>query len=148
MAVSVHEVARPPCAVGRLGPRGPWIGFQPGAGGYRLAVEVDGALRSSEADVDLLLALAIAYFTEALDEAPPDVEATQADLSALVAEVAQRETDPERRRLLREALDAIDDGLAGDAVASRLVAARPAGADSIDPIELLRMRGMELAGRG
>ncbi|MDP9250293.1 MAG: hypothetical protein M3O78_02845 [Chloroflexota bacterium] len=145
--MSVRQVAQPPCAVGRLAPQGPWIGFQPDAGGYSLVVGINGALRSSEADVDLLLSLAIAYFTEALDEAPPEVEATQADLSALVAELAQRETDPETRRLLREALDAIDDGLAGDAVASRLVAARPHRADSMDPIELLRMRGMELAGR-
>jgi hypothetical protein len=105
---------------------------------------LDGALRSSEADVDLLLALAIAYFTEALEGAPPEIEATQADLSALITDLAQRETDLEARRLLREALDAIDDGLAGDAVAGRLAAARPLRTEPIDPIELLRIRAMEL----
>jgi hypothetical protein len=146
--VSVHRAAEAPYAIGRLAPGGPWIGFQADAGGYRFVVGIDGTLRSSEADVDLLLALAIAYFTEALDGAPPDLEATQADMSALVADLAQRETDAEARSLLREALDAIDDGLAGEAVAGRLAAARPQVAEATDPIELLRARGTELAGRG
>jgi hypothetical protein len=144
--VSVRHQAEAPCAVGRLGPHGPWIGFQPAASGYRFVVGLDGALRSSEADLDLLLALAIAYFTEAFEGAPPDLEATQADMSALITDLAQRETDPAARKLLREALDAIDDGLAGDAVAGRLAAARPPRTEPIDPIELLRMRAMELAG--
>jgi len=144
--VSVHRAAESPCAIGRLAPGGPWVGFQADAGGYRFVVGIGVALRSSEADVDLLLALAIAYFTEALDGAPPDLEATQADMSALVADLTQRATDTRAGGLLREALDAIDDGLAGDAVAGRLAAARPV-AEATDPIELLRARGMELAAR-
>jgi hypothetical protein len=145
--VSAQQSAEGPCAVGRLTPQGPWIGFQPAASGYRFVVGLNGALRSSEADVDLLLALAIAYFTEALEAAPPEMEATQADLSALITDLAQRETDARVRSLLGEALDAIDDGLAGDAVAGRRAAARRHGAEAIDPIELLRTREMELAGR-
>jgi hypothetical protein len=142
--VSALQSAEAPCAVGRLTPQGPWIGFQPAASGYRFVVGLNGALRSSKADVDLLLALAIAYFTEAFEGAPPEMEATQADLSALITDLSQRETDSEARRLLREALDAIDDGLAGDAVAGRLAAARPALTEPIDPIELLRTRATDL----
>jgi hypothetical protein len=142
--VSAQQSAQAPCAVGRLAPHGPWIGFEPEASGYRFVVGIDGTLRSSEADVDLLLAMAIAYFTEAFEGAPPEIEATQADMSALVADLARRETDARARTLLREALDAIDDGLAGDAVAGRLAAARPARAEPIDPIELLRTRATEL----
>ena len=145
--MSAQQSAEAPCAVGRLTPQGPWIGFQPATSGYCLVVGLNGALRSSEADVDLLLALAIAYFTEAFEGAPPEIEATQADLSALITDLAQRETDAEARRLLREALDAIDDGLAGDAVAGRLAAARAPRTEPTDPIELLRMRATELAGR-
>ena len=140
--------AAAPCAVGRLGADGPWIGFQPAGAGYRLVIGLDAELTGSNADLDLLLALAIAYFTEALEAAPPELEATHADLSALVAHLAQQEPDPIRRKLLSEALDAIDDGLAGDAVASRLAAARPAGSAQVDPIELLRARTVELGGPG
>jgi plasmid stabilization system protein ParE len=143
--VSAQQSAEAPCAVGRLTPQGPWIGFQPAASGYRFVIGLNGALRSAEADGDLLLALAIAYFTEAFEGAPPEMEATQADLSELITDLARRETDSEARRLLREVLDAIDDGLAGDAVAGRLAAARPARTEPIDPIELLRTRAMELA---
>ena len=145
--MTAHHFAHAPCAIGRLRPDGPWVGFAAEAGGYRFVVGINDALTSSAADSDLLLALAIAYFTEAFDEAPPEFEATQADLSALVGELTQRETDPETRRLLREALDAIDDGLAGDAVAGRLAAARAPRTEPTDPIELLRMRATELAGR-
>ena len=76
-----------------------------------------------------MLALAIAYFAEACDEAPPDLEATQSDLSALVRHLIGAEADPGRRALLGEAIDAIDDGLAGDAVAEKLEAARSARAE-------------------
>jgi hypothetical protein len=52
--------------------------------------------------------------------------------------VAALEDDPARRRRLNEAVDAIDDGLAGDAVANRLNAARPGMPDEqADPVDLL-----------
>jgi len=105
-------------------------------------------VRDGPAGTDLLLALAIAYFAEAFDEAPPDLEATQSDLSALVRHVTRGEADAGRRALLAEALDAIDDGLAGDAVAGRLAAARAGGGDGGDPVELLLAEAKELAIRG
>jgi hypothetical protein len=131
-------------AIGRLSPNGPWVGFAAHAGGYRLVVGLGDRRRSADAEVDLLLAVGIAYFTEALDDPPPELEATQADLSTLVARLADAEADVKRRGLLREALDAIDDGLAGDAVAGRLGAARSPRNQQLDPIELLRMRSAQI----
>ena len=55
---------------------------------------------------------------------PPDLEATQADVAELVRSLA---ADP-------EAIDAIDDGLPGDAVALRLATLLPADAG---PVRLL-----------
>lgn len=126
------------CAIGRVSPAGPWLGFQAAADGYRLVVGSDADVRSREADADLLLALAIAYFEEAFEDPPPELEATHADLSALVRHVASAEPEPARQRLLAEAVDAIDDGLAGDAVANRLNAARGRITDEqADPVDLL-----------
>ena len=134
-----------PCAIGRIRPGGPWIGFQPSPSGYRLLVGSESAVRSREADADLLLALAIAYFEEAFDDPPTELEATHADMSELVRHVADLEEDAERRRLLTEAVDAIDDGLAGDAVANRLSAARTSTPDEqADPVDLLVMLAEEL----
>ena len=132
-----------PCAIGRLEGGGPWIGFVRQADGYRLAVG-DGAedrLRTGDADDDLLLALAVVYFEDVLEDPPPDIEATHADVSDLVRTVAGRADRPERRRLLDEAVDSIDDGLAVDEVIGRLSAARRRTArEQADPLDLLRER--------
>lgn len=136
-----------PRAIGRLEPGGPWIGFDHIGDRYRLIVDSGARVQTAPADDDLLLALAIAHFAEAFGGAPPDLEATQADLSVLVRHLMQRAAGPRQRGLLAEALDAIDDGLAGDAVASRLSEARGATndrADPVDPIELLLTRAQEL----
>ena len=130
-------------AIGRLVADGPWVGFGRRAGAARLVVEAGAGVRDEPADRDLVLALAIAYFTEALDGAPPDLEATQSDLSELVRQLMPREADPERRTLIAEAIDAIDDGLAGDAVAEKLEAARSFRAEVIDPVELLSRKVRE-----
>ena len=127
-------------AIGRLVADGPWVGFGQRAGAARFVIEAGTGLRDRPADQDLVLALAIAYFTEACDGAPPDLEATQSDLSALVRQLIPGEADPDRRALLGEAIDAIDDGLAGDAVAEKLEAARSSRAEVIDPVELLWQR--------
>ena len=131
-------------AVGRLVPDGPWVGFGQRAGAARFVVQDGSGLRDQPADQDLVLALAIAYFTEACDGAPPDLEATQSDLSTLVRQLMPAEADPDRRALLGEAIDAIDDGLAGDAVAEKLEAARSPRAEVIDPVELLSQRVREI----
>lgn len=133
------------CAIGRIGPDGPWLGFVGSSGAYRLAVGTTSGIRSEPADDDLLLLLAIAYFEDALDDPPPDIEATQADVSGLVRDVAARAHDPELRRLLGEAVDAIDDGLAVDAVVNSLTHARRQTAEEqADPVDLLleRARGL------
>lgn len=137
------EAAR---AIGRLEGGGPWIGFGYRAGACRIVVEAADGMRDAPADRDLILALAIAHFAGALGEAPPDLEATQSDLSALVRHLIDAEADPARRALLGEVMDAIDDGLAGDAVAERLEAARSRRDDAVDPVELLTMKAREIAG--
>lgn len=131
-------------AIGRPETDGPWIGFGLRGDAYRLVVGTKGQVKDVAAGTDLLLALAVAYFAEALDEAPPDFEATQSDLSALVRHLMSTEADNGRRGLLSEALDAIDDGLAGDAVAGRLAAARYPGSEPADPVELLVASANEL----
>ena len=61
------------------------------------------------------------------------------------------ETDTGRKQLVREALDAIDDGLAGDAVVARLSEARRGlGRETVeqaDAIDLLAQRVKDLRGR-
>jgi hypothetical protein len=126
------------CAIGRSRPNGPWIGFAAGPSGYRLVAGDDRGERSRPADAAVLLALAIAYFEEAFEDAPSDREATHADLSALVRHVAAGEDRPELRVALAEVVDAIDDGLPGDAVATRLGVVWAGTADEqADPVDLL-----------
>lgn len=131
------------CAVGRLGPDGPWVGFAPTLDdGYALVAGglADGPRRAT-ADRDALLALATVYFDETLDEPPDDVAATLGDIGSLVRHVAEHETDPERRRLLGEAVDAVDDGLAADVTIARL--GRALG-DGVDATALIRGRVRKL----
>ncbi len=135
------EAAR---AIGRVEPGAMWVGFGLRADAWRFVVGAADQVRDAPADEDLLLALAIAHFAEAFEEAPPDIEATQSDLSALVRHLIGSQPDPGRRALLTEALDAIDDGLAGDAVAGRLAAARSPGSDRGDPVERVLAAAREL----
>jgi hypothetical protein len=136
-----------PRAIGRWQADGPWIGFQAGADAYRLCLGVDDRLLTEEADAEALLAMAIAYFEEALAAPPPDLEATHADLSGLVRFVASHEPNDTRRAGLAEAIDAIDDGLAGDAVARLLAACRVGMTnEQIDPVDLLVTRATRLLG--
>lgn len=142
---SVLEAVR---AIGRLEPGGRWIGFGFRGEACRIVLGSGDIMRDAPAETDLLLSLAIAHFAEAFDEAPPDLEATQLDLSSLVRYLMRAEADADRRALLAEALDAIDDGLAGDAVAGSLSAARSPGSDRVDPVEVLLAVARELGGAG
>lgn len=136
----------PACAVGRIGPGGPWIGFAPTLDdGYALVVGASHGSRRAEADADLLLVLAIAYFEDALEPPPDELAATHADIAALVRHVAQVHSEPVRRRRMVEAVDAIDDGLAADAVIRRLTAALSAEMSG-DPVGWLLERAGMLAG--
>jgi hypothetical protein len=133
------------CAVGRLGPGGRWIGFAPTLDdAYALVVGgLTGNPRQVDAEMDDLLALAIAYFEESLDPPPHELAATHGDIGALVRHVAEHEPDPARRRLLGEAVDAVDDGLAADITIARLTRALGDGADATTRI---RRRVAELVG--
>ena len=135
-------------AIGRLEAGSPWIGFGYRAGAPRFVVESAGGMLDRPADRELLLALAIAYFADLASDAPPDLEATQSDLSALVRRLIDVEPDAGVRAPLGEAIDAIDDGLAGDAVAERLEAARSPRGEALDPVELLVRRAREVTAEG
>jgi hypothetical protein len=137
------------CAIGRLNAGGQWVGFSTAGGRYRLAVGEGEGVRTDDADDGLLLALAIVYFDDVLADPPPGIEATQADLSDLVRNVAARAADPESLRLLNEAVDSIDDGLAVDEVIGRLSAARSRIAkEQADALDLLRERAGALSAAG
>ena len=124
----------PACAVGRLDPDGPWVGFAPSLDdGYSLIV--GGDARSADghrvpAEPPDLIALAILYFEDALAEPPEELAATLGDIGAVVRHAADRVTDPPSRRAFDEAVDAIDDGLAADVVLDRLARAFGDGADA------------------
>jgi hypothetical protein len=135
-------------AIGLLTPGGPWAGFVRDSDGFRLAFPgADGAATASRAEGSArraeLLSVAVAYYEEALDAPPQELEATQADLAELVRWLTAREVDPRRRALLQEAVDAIDDGLAGDVVVARLTRTARTGAETdeqADPVDLLVSR--------
>lgn len=138
-------MSTPACAVGRLGDDGPWVGFAPGPDdAYVLVVGGTAAgSRRSPADPDDLLSLAIAYFEDALPAPPEELAATHGDIGSLVRSIAELEHDTERRRLLREAVDAVDDGLAADVVLGRL---NRCLAEGEDPIARLKRRAAGLSG--
>ena len=131
------------CAVGRIGPGGPWVGFAPTLDdGYAVVVGgADGRVASGPAVADDLIALAIAYFADELPEPPEALAATHGDIGALVRHVAAAEGNAERRRRLEEAVDAIDDGLAADVVVGGL--SRCLNPDE-EPVARLRRLAAEL----
>lgn len=137
---------RAACAVGRIGPDGPWIGFAPSLDdGYSLVLGgLAGGARTARADDADLLALASVYFQETLDEPSEELAATLGDIGSLVRHVAEHEVDPERRRLLGEAVDAVDDGLAADVTIARL--GRVLG-EGVDATARVRARVDELRER-
>jgi hypothetical protein len=77
-----------------------------------------------------LVAAAVSFFLAGLAEPPAELEATQADVAGLVTSLASG-SGPIDDAAAREALDAIDDGLPGDAVALRLQRLLPPGADPL-----------------
>jgi hypothetical protein len=133
------------CAVGRIGPDGPWVGFAPTfEDGYAIVAGTDdGRSASGPTTPDDLIALAIAYFADELPEPPEALAATHGDIGALVRHVAATESDVERAQRLGEAIDAIDDGLAADVVVGGL--SRCLIGDE-EPVARLRRRTDELLG--
>lgn len=134
----------PACAVGRLGPDGPWVGFAPALDdGYALVVGKGATTVRSAAEADDLVSLAVAYFEEALEAAPEDLAATHADIGSLVRHLAAAERRADVRRRLIEAVDAVDDGLAADVVVGRLTACLEG---EEEPIARLERRATEVLG--
>jgi hypothetical protein len=131
------------CAVGRIGPDGPWVGFAPAHDDrYDLVTGTDdGRVASAPAARDDLISLAIAYFADELPEPPEPLAATHGDIGALVRHLAAAEVDGARADRLGEAVDAIDDGLAADVVVGGL--SRCLAGDE-EPVARLRRRATEL----
>ena len=130
------------CLVGRLGDDGPWLGFVPSLDDGYLLVTIDGsATHRAPAAPDDLLCLAVAYFEDALGPPPEQLAATHGDIGALVRHVAGRAAH--RRVELSAAIDAIDDGLAGDAVITSLTRCLKPG---LDPLEHLAGRAATARG--
>ncbi len=128
------------CLVGRLGDDGPWLGFAPSLDdGYLLLAADRTSTWRAPASAEDLLCLAIAYFEDALGEPPEHLAATHADIGALVRHVAAR-ADAGRAARLAEAVDAIDDGLHGDAVIAALTRCLQPGED---PLERLARRARQ-----
>lgn len=137
------------CAIGRLEVDGPWVGLSRDADGYRIAFgRPDASVLVTDASRPELLALAIAFFEDRLDDAPPDLEATQGDIGDVCRWLAQSESRTSIRALLQEAVDAIDDGLAMDATVLRLGDALRAqtGDEQVDVLDLLVNRYRSLTG--
>ncbi len=116
------------------------MGFGSTPAGYRLRSGDGISVRPHRsASREVLVAAAIAYFEESLSDAPVGLEATQSDLAGLLAWLRLTATDPGELRLLVRACDAIDDGLAGDAVALTLRAVLEdlMPDEQADPVDLL-----------
>ncbi len=134
-------MADAPSVIGRLFREGPWVGFARADPGYALAFGDDlTSMRLASAPGrselrDDLLAIAICYFDEAFADAPPELEATHAEIGDLLRWLADSEREPASAGLLREAADAVDDGLPGDVVIARLAAAAGHGSDAGAPAE-------------
>jgi hypothetical protein len=120
-----------------------WYGFGTDASGHYRFVVAGNALHAAPAEPELLIAVAIAYFAGGLPEPPEGHAATHADIAALVSAVADGVPQADRRRLLLDARDAIDDGLAADAVMALLGSAL-AGPLAADPVAAVVARAMEL----
>jgi hypothetical protein len=137
------------CAIGRLEAGGPWVGVSREADGYRIAFGPPGAsVLLADASRAELLALAIAYFEDRLEDAPPDLEATHGDIGDLCRWLAQSEPRDDVRILLQQAVDAVDDGLATDATVARLGDALRAQTENeqVDVLDLLVSRYRSLTG--
>ena len=144
-------VASAAVAVGGLGGDGRWIGLRRSGSGYELVVGDAGRVVAfAPAEAVDVLALAHAYFSEALDPPPVALEATHADVAGAIrwlADAPDPAIDPETRQPLAEALDAIDDGLALDEVLSRLGRAMPAAiGEDVRAYLARRATGLKLFG--
>jgi hypothetical protein len=121
-----------------------WVGLGAQPDGFDLVVGRGPAILAARPATrdDLLLAV-LAYFSEGLEVPPAELEATHGDVATVIRWLAEREPDARRRGALRDAIDAIDDGLAVDEVMTRLaMALAPELRD--DPVAALRERATRL----
>lgn len=138
--------AVPACAVGRLDRGGAWVGFAPTLDdGYVIAVGTGDRVRHLAAEPADLVALAVLYFEDGLEEPPEDLAATLGDIGAIVRHAADRAVGSERIGYA-EAVDAIDDGLAADVVLDRLTRLLGPGVDALGHLRARLAGVLEAAG--
>ncbi len=130
-------------AIGRLAAGGAWVGLARVAEAYRLIFGTDGSAEiSAPASRAELLAVAIGYFEESVDDAPPDLEATHHDIAELLRWLHES-AEPADGGLLLDVVEGIDDGVAGDVMVQRLSRAYDACRDAneqVAPLDLLAER--------
>ena len=133
----------PACAVGRLGPDGPWVGFAPTLDdGYALVVGTERRSDRSVADADDLVSPGGRLLRGRARGRRRKTWRPRTPTSAsLVRHLAESEAREDVRRRLAEAVDAVDDGLAADVVVGRLTACLEGGED---PLARLRRRATEM----
>jgi hypothetical protein len=126
-------------AIGRLPASDAWVGARKDRGGWELIVGTpDGTIRGVSRDQGDLLVAAAAYFDERLGDPPPDLEATHQDIADLIGWLLSATPDPDRRGLLREVLDAVEDGLEGETVLARLMAAGVRSSPEVtEPVDVI-----------
>lgn len=107
-------------AIGRLEAGGAWVGLARAEEAYRLIFGTDASAEVSvPASRAELLAVAIGYFEESVDDAPPELEATHHDIAQLLRWL-RGTAEPAHGRLLLDVVEGIDDGVAGDVMVQRL----------------------------
>jgi hypothetical protein len=146
----VPGVDGPVRVVGRLGPAQPYVGFIQADDGCAVVVGSPATEWRRDPTEDAtqrragLVCLAIAFFLESLTDPPPELEATHADVAGMMRSLAANGSEAGHAAALAEALDAIDDGLAADAVVLLLQRLLP---PDLDAVATLRQRA-EVLTRG
>ena len=120
------------CAVGRLGPGGPWVGFAPTLDdGYAWS---SGVCRTGRVGPPPTRTTCWPWRSPTSrsrsTRRPMTWRRPTATSAPWCATSPSTRLDPSRRRLLDEAVDAVDDGLAAEVTIARLTRALGDGADA------------------
>ncbi len=123
----------PPCAVGRLDPDGPWIGFAPTLDdGYALTIGSAGARVGEQRTRSTCWPSPSSTSRTPVTRRPRSLRPPTATSVPSCAMPRSAIDDVAQRQAADESVDAIDDGLAADVVIERLERAVGDGVDAVD----------------